>query len=185
MEMTNMDIKTVVVIFALVGSIGTVGALSYTTADVTRSATIDMDTDMDAIIGVEPGVVGTLNGGDQISFDFDNVNALNTDAQFTFGDAANSANSHAFSVTNNDGDDHRFSFEYTSSGDGVTGTPNVNFEVFDDAGNSMGTFSEETGAATELNTDTPAGGTVYVVVTIDTTGQSSADDLSGDLSISA
>lgn len=183
--------RTSVVVLLVVASLTIVGALSYTTATVSRDATITMDADASAIIGLQGGNA-VDSTGDAVVFDFDNANALNTDAQFVYGDNTTtdftaSSTSYAFSVTNNDDQTQTFSFEYVAPNDGNVGTADVTFEVYSPTGGTaLATFSEEATGPTALSSSTAAnGGTVYVVVIIDTNGQTSADDLSGTLTISA
>jgi hypothetical protein len=72
-------------------------------------------------------------------------------------------------------------FSYSMPSDPNGSVVNVQFNVYDDTGSSVGTFSEDSSTSVTGVSDAS---TLYVVMTIDTTGVSSNDDLSGNVSIS-
>lgn len=179
-----MSKRTLIAIALVVMTVSVVGAASYTSATVNRDATIAVEEDETAVIGLESGgVSGISDTGDQLTIDLGQGNGLNTAASFTYGDSADPQNTYAFSVTNNDGTGHEFSFDYAITGtDPDSSNANVQFEVFDDNGASVGTASEA-GALTGVSI---APGTAYtVVVTVDTENVDSSESLSGTLTISA
>lgn len=165
------------------------GASAYTTGSIDRSSTVDVVTDTNGLIGLADGNSGDLvyTSGGKLTIDFSNADVsasgVNPDANFTLGNASAPTTTYAFTMTNQDSVAHDLTLSYTASDNSVTGdADNIKFLVYDSAGNSLGTASEET--ALDL-TGTAAGATVYVVVVIDTNGLSDTNNLSGTLKVSA
>lgn len=180
---------SVALISVVILSLGTaVASTAFTTATVERDATIDIVTDANGPISIQDGNTGDVvyqaaNG--EITIDFSNPSGstgVNPDASYTLGDTANGATTYAFSVTNTDASSHDIDFSYAFTGtDPDAGTTNVAFEVFDSGGVSQGTANEGSSATVTV----ASGATVYVVVTVDSTGLSSGDTLTGTLTIAA
>ncbi|WP_042662106.1 hypothetical protein [Haloferax sp. ATB1] len=175
-------------LIATVGAIvGTgIGAAAYSSATVTRSATIGVSADNSALISLSPSpdfTQITADGQDQLSINF---SSLNGDSEFVFGDTTSPNTTYAFTITPSEANDITLSYS-VNNGDPITSNPNVQFEVFSwDEGTSTAT-SEATATEETSGTFTPtASTTYYVVLTIDTTNvDTTTADLSGDLTVSA
>lgn len=194
----NMRNKTLMVVLALVVSVGAIGALSFTTATVERSANINVETDPNGFIGLQPGVdSGTpddifLNGTDVIQFDLDESdrpsNALNPEAVYEYGNNADGGSGDitaaAFTVTNNDAELRDITVTYTlDSGTDPSTVDNVRFLFYD--GGTITTEQElNEGGSLTLGGVAPDA-TYEVVIIVNTNELSSADDLSGTLTFTA
>jgi len=165
-----------------------VASSAFTTATIERDATIDVVTDANGPISLQDGnsgdvVVQATSG--ELTVDFSNPagsTGVNPDATYTLGDTADAGSSgtYAFSVTNTDSASHDLDFSYAFTGsDPDGGLTNVEFAIFDDTGSSEGTASESGSATVTV----PSGETVNVVVTVDSTGLTASDTLSGTLTI--
>ncbi|ELZ95808.1 hypothetical protein C440_05947 [Haloferax mucosum ATCC BAA-1512] len=161
---------------------------AFTAASVDRSANIDVVADQNGLLALTDGTSGPLvyYNDEQLAIDFAQGTATgaNVDAEFVLGDANDSKDEHAFTVTNNDGEAHDVSVQYVATQTDSNDDDNVEFVVFDADGDAVATLSEETDAQ---SFSAGAGETFYVVVTVDTGhGVSevlgSGDDLSGTLS---
>jgi hypothetical protein len=176
-------------LIATVGAVvGTgIGAAAYTSATVTRSATIGVSADDAALVQLTPSADFsqiTKDGGGQLSISF---SSLNGGSEFVFGDTANPDTTYAFTITPSEANDITFAYSLDGGSDPAASNPNVQFEVFSwDSGTSTAT-SEATASEESSGTFTPtASTTYYVVLTIDTTNvDTSTTDLSGTLTITA
>ena len=99
------------------------------------------------------------------------------DARYTYGDVDDPTATPAFTLTNADDGRHELALEYTGT-DTEDPEANVQFRVYDAAGQRLGVVSEESGAVQFGVEGTER---VYVVVVIDTHGLTPASDLSGSL----
>ena len=183
-----MKAKLAILAIVVLVASATLGAMAYTTGSVSRSVSADVVTDDTGLISLQAGQSGLVyqkNSG-ALTVDFTNkatAGGVNVDAKFEIGDTANANSSYAFNVTNLDAESHDFTFDYSGTTNATTDTdPNIQFKVYDAAGNEVGMASEE--GASGLVTIS-AGETVYVVVVVDTHGLDSTADLSGTLKISA
>ena len=173
----------------LIASIGavagtTLGAAAYTRATVERSAEISVIADQNAHIQLTPGKFSQISEVEgKLSINFTKLNANST---FVFGDATGPAVEHAFSLshleTASEGD---INLEYVLDPDPSADT-NVQFDIYTD--DEAGTVEN----VATVNEDTPgtitsalSSETYYVVLTLDTSGATSTNPLSGTLSISA
>jgi len=162
-----------------------VGAAAFTNASVDRSASIDVTTDSSGILGLEAGtsamVTQNSSGALEIDAAIGSATGINTAAVVNVGDKNNPSSTYAFSVTNNAGSQKDIAFSYAVPGTDSSSTGDVTFEVYDSSGGSVGSFDETSGKTVTVG----SGATYYVVISIDTTGNPSGDDLSGTLSIAA
>lgn len=115
-----------------------------------------------------------------------NFTKLNANSTFVFGDAESPAAEHAFSLSHfeSTGD---IGLAYGITSDPNSGTINVQFDVYTDDGTTASkiTTADDEGVEGSITGATSAD-TYYVVLTLDTTGvDTSTDDLSGTLSITA
>jgi len=162
-----------------------VGAAAFTNASVDRSASIDVVNDEDGIIGLAPGStsVVTMNSGElTIDAAVGDAKGINTEATMEIGDSANPSTTYAFNVTNNAGKQKSFEMGYAVSGTDSDASDDVTFTVYKSDGSQVTTISEESGTKS-FTID--SGATYYVVVSLDTTGNPTGDDLSGTLTITA
>lgn len=183
-----------VLALALVLATGLIGASSFTTATLTRDASIDVVSDTNGFIGLadeHSSNIVSENGDGALTIDFaqNSATGVNVNSTYEIGvpgtsDAANEA---AFSITNNDGVAHDIKLNYTVTdsapvvGDGANSTE---FQVYDSDSNSIATISEEDSGSTF----SLAGGTTYyVVIVVDTTpaAVTQSEDLSGTLEVTA
>jgi hypothetical protein len=135
-------------------------------------------------------IVGTNDGKLDIDITNTTASGVNQEATLLVGadtdasPAEDPTSKYAFSITNNDNSDHDIGASYGSVTTDNSGNANVVFELFDDTGTSQGTVDEE-GTGDYTATSLAAGGTLYAVLTVDTTGSVTADDLSGTLTLTA
>ncbi|CQR52565.1 hypothetical protein [Haloferax massiliensis] len=176
-------------LIATVGAVvGTgLGAAAYTSATVTRSATIGVSADDAALVQLTPSADFsqiTKDGGGQLSINF---SSLNGGSEFVFGDTVNPNTTYAFSITPSEANDVTFSYSLGNGSDPAASNPNVHFEVFSWDNETSTATSQMTASEESSGTFTPtAGTTYYVVLTIDTTNvDTSTSDLSGTLTITA
>lgn len=182
-----MSKRLLIGIALVVMSVSVVGAASYTSASVTRDATIGVEADDKAIIGLTEGDVPGIsqNTAGQLQIDLDeDADGLNTEATFEYGDTSfdEPTDDHAFSINNNAGSSYAFTLSY---GDIASDGPgdNVFFYVYDSSGNLQGSDPvTETNSRTFTADPTE---TYYVVIVIDTSGVTSSADLTGRLTITA
>ncbi|WP_336362518.1 hypothetical protein [Halalkalicoccus salilacus] len=177
----------------LIASIGavagtTLGAAAYSSATVTRDATIGVETDQLGLIQLTPSADFTQITEDGTSGALTiNFSKLNVGSEFVFGDATAPETTHAFSFVQNDSA-RDFTFEYGLTNGDPSGDTNVQFEIFGDDGTgsiiSQGTVIEG-GSTNGATVSTTVGTTYYVVLTINTTGVDQSTSLDGTLTISA
>jgi hypothetical protein len=175
-----------------------VGAAAFTSATVTRDSTVGVSADTSALVGLEPG---SVNGVSETSEGKLNVNlagtatGLNIDSTFTYGDASSvsSSNAYAFKMTNGYDGKQTYTVEYkqdsSTFSDSAGSTDNLKFEFYtgdstpltDSTGDNVVITEGGNGQSFELT----SGQTVYVVISVDTNGLVSSDDLSGQIKITA
>jgi len=172
----------------LVGTVS-IGASAFTAATVERSASVDVVADNEGLLALTDGNSGDLvfqdGSTEQLGIDFASGDAAgaNPNATFELGDPADPTVSNAFTIENQDAEQHQINVAYT--GATQNSEENLNFEIYDSTGTSVGTVTEE---GTTASFTAPAAETFYTVVTVDTGGGSaatdltSADDLSGTVS---
>ena len=172
----------------LVGTVS-IGASAFTAATVERSASVDVVADNEGLLALTDGNSGDLvfqdGSTEQLGIDFASGDAAgaNPNATFELGDPADPTVSNAFTIENQDAEQHQINVAYT--GATQNSEENLNFEIYDSTGTSVGTVTEE---GTTASFTAPAAETFYTVVTVDTGGGSaatdltSADDLSGTIS---
>lgn len=183
-----MRLKLTALLLAVVVVSATLGASAYTTGSVSRTSSITVASDDGGLIGLSDGTSGDLvymNAG-QLAIDFTRGGATgaNEDATFTLGDTNDAVNASAFNITNQDATAHDLTVSYTGAGASGDGTNNIEFQIYDNTGTLAKTVSEESTSATL--TGVASGATYYVVIVVDTTNlDSSTDDLSGTLTVSA
>lgn len=182
-------IPTILMAGLLLVATVTFGASAFTAGTVDRQANIDVVADSNGLLALIDGNSGNLVYQDasteQLSVDFTEgtANGANVDATFELGNPADPTNSTAFKLENRDDETHQINVAYTGA---TTNTEeNLNFSVYDNGGNLVGSVTEE---GTTASFTAPADNTFYVVVTVDTGGGAaateltSASDLSGELS---
>lgn len=183
-----MRLKLATVAVAVIAITATLGVSAYTTGSVDRSSNVNVVNDDAGLIGLADGTSGNLiqqnsTGALTIDFTRGGASGVNTEAHFELGNPSDPTNQSAFNVTNNDAESHDLTIEYT----GATGTSdtdaNIQFQVYDNTGTSVGTVSEESTSLTI--TGAPSGATYYVVLVVDTHGLDTTADLSGTLTVSA
>ena len=172
----------------LVGTVS-IGASAFTAATVERSASVDVVADNEGLLALTDGNSGDLvfqdGSTEQLGIDFASGDAAgaNPNATFELGNPADPTVSNAFTIENQDAEQHQINVAYT--GATQNSEENLNFEIYDSTGTSVGTVTEE---GTTASFTAPAAETFYTVVTVDTGGGSaatdltSADDLSGTVS---
>lgn len=181
--------NTIAVLFVAVLAVGAViGASAYTSGSVSRSANVNVVSDDTGLIGLTDGTSGDLVYQDtsgQLAIDFTagGAGGVNSDATFSLGDSTDLTNQNAFNITNNDATSHDLTIEYTGAGATGDGTAAISFRIYDGTGTEVATVTEESTSATI--TGAASGASYDVVIEIDTTGLSNADDLSGTLTVSA
>lgn len=183
----SYKIKVGVLVTTLILVSATLGATAYTTGSVSRTANANVVTDDAGLIALESGTVGGIvqqnsSGALAIDFTAGNAQGVNTEAHFELGNPTDANNSYAFNVTNLDAEAHTFSFSYSGVTNDSDADQNIQYQLYDSSGTSLGTVSEESDVTGQTIT---AGETVYVVMVIDTHGLNSTADLSGTLQISA
>lgn len=157
-----MHRTTALAVALMIAVTGVVGAASFTQADVTRDVSGELSADGSAVVGFGAGE-GSEVVNNELTLNFDNADGgLNENSTFTYGDSASVNTTHAFSVTNNDGEAHDFTFDL--SDDGVAGD-NIEMTVYS-GGSAVGTLTETSGTVTASGV--PPTNTIYVVVTVTT-----------------
>jgi hypothetical protein len=185
-----MRFKIAALALAVIAVSATVGASAFTTGSVTRSTSIDVVNDDTGLIALADGTSGGLvtqesNGKLTIDFTKGGASGVNPDASYELGDTNDPTNKTAFNISNLDAETHDLTVSYTNVDAGATGdgTPNIQFRIYDSTGTEVGTVSEESTSATVSGV--ASGSTLYVVISIDTTGLTSSTSLSGTLEVSA
>lgn len=172
-------------VLAVVASL-IVGASAFTTGSVDRASSMNVTADDAGLIGLEDGTSGNLvyqNDAGQLEIDFTNGSAdgVNDEAHYELGNPGNATNQNAFSITNNDDEQHTMSVEYTGASQSESPDENMQFQVYNNTGDLVTTVSEEN---TVQTFDATSGETHYVVLVIDTYGADTSDDFSGTLNVS-
>jgi len=161
----------------LVGTVS-VGASAFTAATVERSANVDVVADNNGLLALTDGNSGNLVSQDgsteQLGIDLESGTAdgANPNATFELGNPAAPTTSNAFTIENQDAEQHQINVKYT--GADTNGEDNLKFEIYDSTNTSVGTVTEE---GTTASFTAPATDTFYTVVTVDTGGGSAATDL--------
>jgi len=161
----------------LVGTVS-VGASAFTAATVERSANVDVVADNNGLLALTDGNSGNLVSQDgsteQLGIDLESGTAdgANPNATFELGNPAAPTTSNAFTIENQDAEQHQINVKYT--GADTNGEDNLKFEIYDSTNTSVGTVTEE---GTTASFTAPAADTFYTVVTVDTGGGSAATDL--------
>lgn len=183
-----------VLVLALVLATGLIGASSFTTATLSRQASIDVVTDQNGFIGLTDEhssdiINQTADGALTIDFAQSSATGVNVDSVYEIGNPSPTdvENQSAFSITNNDGVSHDINLNYSlnTAGDAVGDSANsTEFQVFDSSETLITTISEEDSGATFTLS---SGTTYYVVLVVDTTPAAidQTNDLSGTLEITA
>lgn len=166
----------------LLVAVSVVGSAAFTSAQLDRSANVDVVNDANGLLGLEATpnsgtVTENASGALQIDFATNNATGVNPSATFSVGDAADPVNSYAFTLTNRDTAARDVTLAYAAA---APGNSAITFRVFRDDGTTEAATIRNDGSAT---VSVSAGETLYVVVELDT--DSDADDLSGTLTISA
>jgi hypothetical protein len=177
--------KVAIILVTAVLFAGTVFAASaFTSAELTRTSSIDVASDSNGIITLTPGSNSavSLNSNDALEINTaGNATGLNVDGKFTYGDNANPSNTYAFSMTNADSQQRSITVAYNNITDNQGQTGAVKFKVYDSTGSQVGTVD----SSTNVSITASSGAQYYVVLDVDTSGLDSAADLSGDLVITA
>lgn len=172
--------KVLTILMASLLLVGTVsiGASAFTAATVERSANVDVVADNEGLLALTDGDSGNLVSQDgsteQLGIDLESGTAAgaNPNATFELGNPAAPTTSNAFTIENQDAEQHQINVEYT--GADTNSEDNLLFEIYDSTGTSVGTVTEE---GTTASFTAPATDTFYTVVTVDTGGGSAATDL--------
>ena len=172
--------KVLTILMASLLLVGTVsiGASAFTAATVERSANVDVVADNNGLLALTDGDSGNLVSQDgsteQLGIDLESGTAAgaNPNATFELGNPAAPTTSNAFTIENQDAEQHQINVEYT--GADTNSEDNLLFEIYDSTGTSVGTVTEE---GTTASFTAPATDTFYTVVTVDTGGGSAATDL--------
>ncbi len=172
--------KVLTILMASLLLVGTVsiGASAFTAATVERSANVDVVADSEGLLALTDGDSGNLVSQDgsteQLGIDLESGTAAgaNPNATFELGNPAAPTTSNAFTIENQDAEQHQINVEYT--GADTNSEDNLLFEIYDSTGTSVGTVTEE---GTTASFTAPATDTFYTVVTVDTGGGSAATDL--------
>lgn len=162
-----------------------IGATAYTSAAVTRDATIGVKTDSTALITLTASATFsqiTEDGTGQLAINF---TSLNGDSEFVFGDTSAPGTTNAFSLSPSESRDVTLAYSLNST-DPAASNPNVQFDVYTDDGTTVTSVATASEEASGTITGATAGTTYYVVLTLDTTNvDTSTTDLSGTLTITA
>lgn len=164
-----------------------VGVSAYTSGSVDRTSNVNVVSDDVGLIGLEDGTSGSLvyqnsSGALEIDFARNGANGVNTEAHFELGNPSDPTNQSAFNITNNGGDTHDMTVEYTGAGGTADTDANIEFQIYDSSGTKVATVSEESTSATISGVS--SGATHYVVIVVDTHELSTSADLSGTLKVS-
>lgn len=184
-----MGRKLYVALFAalLVVSGGALASSAFTTATIDRSAEMDVVADQNAIIALNdesPGGLVAESSG-KLTIDFNTTtggSGVNPNSEYVIGDNSTANTTSAFSITNLDDTSHNISLSYTQEGTNAAGDQ-VTFTVYDASNNLVATVTDETAGATV--TGVSSGATLYVVISVDASGQAVGEELGGTLTITA
>jgi hypothetical protein len=156
-----------------------IGSVAYTQATVTRTVNAEIANDDSAIIQLLAGGHQAIynNTDGQLVIDTTNGAAgLNSDGEFTYGDSTDISNDYAFSVTNNDDQEHDLAVRLENMT--LPGTSSFKIEFFNSSGTAQGSVLDGNPFS---YTGWTSGDTLYAVVTITTDGTSDTDSIGGDL----
>ena len=182
----------------LVGAV-VLGSSGFSSGSLSREATVEVVADDTGFVGLHDGHPGggfVSQGADgvlTIDFTAGGGTGANPNATFVLGSTSDPVNDHAFRIVNRDARSHDVTATYTLSGSGgeASGPASLTFQFFHDeggddsvAGDQTATINENTGSNQDTLTGVASGEVVYVVVTVDTDGLSSTNDLSGTLNVS-
>lgn len=159
------------------------GASAFTTAEVSRDASIGVTADNESLIALGPGEASTLDSNGELSIDVNpgSTEGVNVNSTYSFGDSASPTSSYAFNITNADSESHSFTLSYENIQNAQGAAAPVNFTVYDSAGTEIGSVTP----SSTVQTTVSSGETVYIVLDVDTTGLDDGADLSGDFIITA
>jgi len=180
----SAKLKVGVLVVLVIASSAAFAASANTSADIDRSASVDVVDDSNGLLSLEPdttdGVVSQNSTG-ALSVDFAQGNAtgVNTASTFEVGDQANPTTSYAFNITNQDDESRTLDLAYALTNSESDSDENIQFKVYNSTGSPLVTASEETDVSTTLS----SGQTAYVVIVVDTHGLGSGDDLTGTLTL--
>lgn len=177
--------KTTLAVAGLIAAltVSVIGTSAYTLFTAERGANIDVVSDDTGILELGPGsssYVYQTNGELTINVSAAGADGVNVNSTLDIGNTSEPTVDYAFNVTNNDGQQRNITLSYNPATNPSSGDE-VQYRIYDDTGTHAGTTSEETDATVQI----PSRTTYYVVVKVDTLDASTADDLSGTLSISA
>jgi hypothetical protein len=183
-----MRFKLLIIGIAIAIVATTIGASGFTTATVERQADINVTNDNTGLLALEDGDEDQVftNDDGELAIDMSNTtdaDGLNPNATFTFGDRSDPENGFAFSITNNDDEDHEVALNYTHDETSFEGgSENLNFSVYNSGGDQKASFTE-TDSSGDVSVKHEE--TVYVVLEVDTTDATEDDDLDGTLNVTA
>lgn len=181
--MSSRTLAIVLVTAMLFG--GSVFAASaFTSAEMTRTASIDVVADSQGIITLTPGATSAVTTDADGAMTINaagNASGLNVDGTFTYGDKAAPSTTNAFSITNGDTEKRTFTIAANNFTANQGNTGAVTYTIYDSTGAKLATVD----SATDATFDLTAGSTAYVVLETDTTGLDKTADLSHDLVITA
>lgn len=188
---------SILIAFVVVGSMA-IGTTAFTSATVDRSATADIVADDDGLVALQDNATSNLvyqktNGELAVDFTKGGATGINNNAKFVIGDSSGKSatvKNHAFNVTNQDTEQHSFTFDYTSvTADDGNSQNNLKFTIFYDDASDTETAINDTKVVSEDSTTKSltlaSAETVYVVITADTNGSgiNTGDDLSGTFKV--
>lgn len=165
-----------------------VGASAFTTATMDRTVAADVVTDANGLLALTAGNAGyvSADADGALTIDFANGAAdANVDAVFNIGDTSAAQTTQAFNITNNAGSNKDITLSYAVTGTDGNAAANVQFKVYDSSGVAVNAGANTASENSDMTFTATSGATYVVVVVIDTNGSSSADDLTGTLTISA
>jgi hypothetical protein len=158
-------------------------ASAFTTAELTRSANVNVVADNNGALSLSSGNVGNtayINSAGELKLDASpSASGLNVEGQFTFGDTASPSTDYMFSMVNTTANDQTLTVDYNVTGDAQGQTDAMTFHVYDGTGAEVATVTNGSSATFTAG----SGSTYYVVLETDTRGLDSSADLSGDLII--
>lgn len=180
-------LKIGVLVVLVVVSSAAFAASANMTASIDRSSNVDVVDDTNGLISFESGTssgVVTQNASGALSIDFAQGNAtgVNTASTFEVGDQTSPTTSYAFNVTNQDSTARDLTFNYAADAADSDADSNLQFQVYNSTGSSVGSADEEGTSVTHTLT---SGEKAYVVIVVDTHGLTDADSLTGTLTIDA
>jgi hypothetical protein len=173
-----------------------VGAAAFTSASVTRDSTVGVAADSSAIVGLNAGSVNGVSETSAGELQVDlagTASGLNIESTFTYGDSSSvESGAYAFTMTNSYDGSQTYTVNYLQGGsfsDSASSTSNLKFQFYTGNGAPLTDSSSDNVEITEGGSGQSftlsSGQTVYVVISVDTTGLTSSDDLSGDIEITA